>query len=148
MHLNYSDGESRDGVSASFDQLFQPQPPDLNSLKSNEKVWALFDLRLSGLRRELSDRPKWAADYYPALVCVDQMGVPPQCVRVVYCGTADKCKGAIVPAEVQTLGKRFPGLVQVSRSELSAGVRAARGGAPLEPGLSCAFHRALPAADT
>lgn len=84
-------------------------------------MWALFDLRLSGLRRELSDRPKWAADYYPAQVCADQMGVPPHSKRVVYCDAAYKGKHAIVPAEALLRRKRFPSLVQVSCLELSAG---------------------------
>jgi hypothetical protein len=124
VHLTSPGGERRHGLAAPFDQLFLPQSLDLSALKSNERVWALFDLSLSGLGEELGDRPEWTTVYHPAQVCADQMGVPPQSVRVEYCDAAYKGKRAIVTAEVQTLGKSFPGLVQVSRSEMSAGVRA------------------------
>jgi hypothetical protein len=143
VHLNYSDGEYRDGVSASFDQLFLPQSPDLNSVQSHDKVWALFDRSLHGVCEEQSDRRDWTAVYYPAQVCADQMDVRPQSVRVVYRDAADNGKRAIVPAEAHLRRKSFHGLVQVSRSELSAGVRAAHGGASLETGaVACLPSRA------
>ena len=124
MHLNYPDGEYRHGAAAaaSFNQLSLPQSPDFDALKGDEKVWAVFDLSLSNVRKQVSDRPEWTAVYYPALVSHNQVSVRPQCKRVIYCDATDNGKWAIVPAEAHVTGTRFPGLVQVSRSELSAGV--------------------------
>ena len=123
MRLNYPSGNYRHGLAPPFDQLFLPQSLDLSALRSNEKVWSLFDLSLSGLPKELSDRPQWTSVYYPAQVCASQKGVRPHSKRVVYCGDdADKGKRKIVPAEAHLRRKSFPGLVQVSRAGLCADV--------------------------